>query len=258
MSADAMMTIPSPPPVAPSSRNVGGKSAAETQAMFGAIAGRYDLCNHVLSGAMDLLWRARAAMELRGMQPTHILDMCCGTGDLAFAFGQVAPAHCQILGMDFCRPMLELARRKQATRPHPERYTFRFGDCLAIDLPDRTCDLAAVAFGIRNVTDVRAGLTELKRTLKPGGKLIILEFTEPKNPVVAPLMKGYLKNGLPIVGRVLSGIAGDAYAYLPQSISTFSARHAMHDHFQALNLTAIQVVPMTFGLCTMTVGTKPV
>ncbi|MGH7143620.1 MAG: ubiquinone/menaquinone biosynthesis methyltransferase [Planctomycetota bacterium] len=238
-------------------RNVGGKSAAETQAMFGAIARRYDLCNHALSGGLDLYWRGRAAMELRGMRPRRILDMCCGTGDLSFAFGRVAPADTRIVGMDFCRPMLDLAQAKAVRQPHRERLEFRFGDCLAIDLPDRSCELAAVAFGIRNVTDVAAGLRELIRVLTPGGKLIVLEFTEPKSRVMAPALRQYLKHVLPAIGRGLSGIAGDAYAYLPKSISQFAAAHEMPAHFRAQGLTAVRAVPMTFGLCTMTVGLKP-
>ena len=185
--------------------------------MFGRIAGRYDLLNRVLSCGIDQAWRratVRAARERLGgeLAGRTVVDACCGTGDLSLAF---AREGARVVGVDFTPEMLERAVVKGARQPAP--IVFANGDALGLPVPDDSADVASVAFGIRNVADRVAGFAELARVVRPGGCVLVLEFTTPPGPVLGRLYRLYFTRILPTVGRLVSG-DGDAYSYLPRTV----------------------------------------
>jgi len=195
--------------------------------MFTQIAPRYDLLNHLLSFELDRLWRARAAKCLRPIlrrPDALVLDLCCGTGDLALALGNAGEAR--ILGADFAHAMLVRARMKSQLGPKlsglPPRATIPFFEADALRLPfaDASFDLVASAFGFRNLANYEAGLREIYRVLKPGGTIAILEFAEPPEGFLGDLYRWYFTRVLPGIGWLLSGHES-AYTYLPKSVSRF-------------------------------------
>jgi demethylmenaquinone methyltransferase / 2-methoxy-6-polyprenyl-1,4-benzoquinol methylase len=204
-------------------------SARRVRDMFSDIAPRYDLLNHLLSFSMDNRWRRLTAEKFRRIlrrTDARVLDLCCGTGDLAFAFEvervdviRDSTAHrMPILGCDFAYPMVERARKKARTDSHTAE--FINGDALNMPFPDASFDLVASAFGFRNLANYERGLREIARVLKPGGRIAILEFSEPTNHAMAGMYRFYFKRILPVVGGVISGNRA-AYAYLPSSVSNF-------------------------------------
>lgn len=187
--------------------------------MFESIAPRYDFLNHFLSAGMDLAWRRVTARALRQplARPGSIaLDVCCGTGDLAFALRRVS--HGNIFAADFCLPMLDLARRKR--RSGPPSIFFLAADTLSLPFGDASVDAIASAFGFRNLASYALGLAEMRRVLKPGGSIALLEFSRVQWPVFAPLFRFYFAHVLPWLGTRLSGVAGP-YQYLHDSASRF-------------------------------------
>ena len=187
--------------------------------MFAGIAGRYDLLNHVLSLNIDKRWRRAVSRELSDVLDrgeARILDVACGTGDLAIELA--AKANAQVYGSDFCRPMLELADKKAAAAglhiPLAE------GDALELPFADDSFDAVTIAFGLRNLPNVPGGLRELLRILKPGGRLAVLEFSTPVVPGFGRLFNFYFSHILPRIGGAISGSRG-AYEYLPDSVSKF-------------------------------------
>jgi demethylmenaquinone methyltransferase/2-methoxy-6-polyprenyl-1,4-benzoquinol methylase len=208
--------------------------------MFTEIAPRYDLLNHLLSLQLDRLWRARAAKHLRPLFPgpqitvenhkpvyvwheTSVLDLCCGTGDLAIALNLRYLAR--VIGVDFAHSMLVRARKKSArlhsktlVQLRPIRYVE--ADALRLPFPDGTFDLVTTAFGFRNLANYEAGLREIQRVLKPGGTVAILEFAEPPEGVLGDLYRWYFCKVLPKVGGLISGDQA-AYKYLPKSVARF-------------------------------------
>jgi len=237
-------------------RNAGGKSGAEVREMFSRVARRYDLLNHLLSFGLDILWRRRAAREASGLGTGDCLaDLCTGTGDLAFALHAAAPMA-RIMALDFTPEMVGYGPKK-AARQRVGNVAFGVGDTLALPLKDSCAALASVAFGIRNVADLRGGLRELIRVVRPGGKVVILEFTKPGGWFFGPLYMFYFRHILPAIGRLISATAGDAYKYLPQSVQAFAGPDEMKDHFAALGLCDIRAHAMTFGTVHLYVGIKP-
>ena len=203
-------------------------AARQVREMFSGIAPHYDLLNHLLSLRFDIAWRRRVARRfhtLLARPDAHVLDLCCGTGDLALALTAEAwhtkgSAHAEILGADFAHPMLVRAREKAGARSGGAAPEFVEADALALPFSDETFDLATAAFGLRNLADYRAGLAELHRILHRGGSLAILEFTEPRSALFGRLFGFYFHRVLPRVGGVISGNAG-AYNYLPRSVGRF-------------------------------------
>jgi len=192
--------------------------------MFAGISRRYDFANHLLSGGMDFYWRRALVKSVRKEAPAHIVDLATGSGDVAFAIAQALPgAH--ILGLDFCEPMLDEARLKQKKSPGMENITFQFGDCLNLPCPDNTADVVTISFGLRNLEDRHQGLTEMLRILKPGGLLVILEFTQPAS-WFRPIYYVYLKTILPLLARLATGNRS-AYDYLAGSIESFPTRESL-------------------------------
>jgi demethylmenaquinone methyltransferase / 2-methoxy-6-polyprenyl-1,4-benzoquinol methylase len=195
------------------------EAANLVRAMFGRVARRYDLANHLLSFSIDRYWRAHTARRLRHIlaNPTaRVLDICCGTGDLVVALERLRGAP--VLGSDFCHPMLVSAARKVARgRRHSSLFE---ADALRLPLADQSLDLLTVAFGFRNLANYEAGLTEMRRVLRPGGTAAILEFSQPPHAMFAALYHFYSRRILPWIGGVVSGDRG-AYTYLPESVEKF-------------------------------------
>jgi demethylmenaquinone methyltransferase/2-methoxy-6-polyprenyl-1,4-benzoquinol methylase len=203
-------------------------ASRQVREMFTQIAPRYDLLNHLLSGQLDRLWRARTASRFRPIldrADAIVLDLCCGTGDLAFSLARGSRAR--IIGADFSHAMLVHARRKSgalhsssepmtAAAPMP----FLEADALQLPFADNSFDLITTAFGFRNLANYEAGLREIQRILKPGGSVAILEFTEPPTGLVGNFYRFYFRNILPCVGGLISGDSS-AYTYLPRSVLRF-------------------------------------
>jgi len=220
------------------------KQSSEIQGMFGRIAHRYDLLNRTLSLGRDVGWRRAVARRLEAIDHSLVLDVCTGTGDLALTIGG------GVIGADFCVPMLERARAK-AIRMR-RRLPLCAADALQLPFADGTVDAVTVAFGIRNFADLETGLRELARVLRPGGVLLVLEFSRPRGPL-APLLGWWVRNVPPRVGRVLSGDA-EAYAYLPASVSTFPEGPTLCRALEAAGLVDVTARPLTGGVASLYEG----
>lgn len=237
-------------------RNAGGKSADEVREMFSRVARRYDFLNHFLSMGLDILWRRRAAKEARGLGAGDaIADLCSGTGDLAFALNKAAPGA-RIVALDFTYEMVVYGPKK-AARKKVSGIAFGVGDSLALPLKDNSVAIASVAFGIRNVADLNLGLSEMVRVVRPGGKVLVLEFTKPRGFFFGPLYMFYFKHILPLFGRLIAAAAGDAYKYLPQSVQAFAGPEEMSERMRGLGLVDVRAISMTFGTVHLYVGVKP-
>lgn len=197
------------------------KSGASVRAMFGGIAGSYDLLNHLLSGNQDKRWRRRSVRLLCPRAHETILDACCGTGDLGLEILRQQPA-CRVIGADFTVPMLHLAQHKG---PDGGNGGIRYlaADTLHLPFATEAFHAATVGFGARNFEDTARGVDELKRVLKPGGRLMILEFMRPTNPLIVHGFGLFFKRILPLVGKAISK-HNAAYNYLPASVGGFYSR----------------------------------
>ncbi len=255
--------------------------AARVNKMFSAIAPSYDLNNRLHSMGMDQYWR-RVAVKMAHVQPDdRIIDVACGTGDLTAKFyGEVwyqqrlarrtsiYPDPGQIVGVDFTFEMLQIAAMKgtpfYASRPTWEawqmeakrRIGYVQGDALALPLADRSADILSIAFGIRNVSNWGNAIDEFARVLKPGGRLIILEFSLPTNPVMRAFYNFYFRKIMPITATLISGDKSGAYKYLPESVNTFISRQAMQDRMKTAGFEEIVARPLTFGICVCYKGVK--
>jgi demethylmenaquinone methyltransferase/2-methoxy-6-polyprenyl-1,4-benzoquinol methylase len=206
--------------------------------LFADIAGRYRLVNHLLSGGLDVYWRTVAVRLMRGWEPTIVLDVATGTGDLAMAIRGACPGA-RVVGADFCRPMLDVAQGNGL----PELVV---ADGLGLPFPDQTFDLVTAAFGLRNMASWDKGLSEMARVLKPGGHLLILDFSLPTLPVVRPLYRFYLHRILPVIAGIATGRT-DAYEYLGGSIEKFPSGKAMTALIESCGFQGASAKPLTFG-----------
>lgn len=222
------------------------KSPPRIAGMFDAIAPRYDLLNHVLSLGMDRRWRERA-LDVLGLAPgTRLLDLCTGTADVAIAAARRAPGAA-VVGVDFAGEMLKRGLRKAGEAGVAGRVRLVRGDATRIPIADGTCDAAAIAFGIRNVAEPERALGELARVLRPGARLAILEFGQPRIPGVRTLYAWYFKYLLPLVGRTVSKHRS-AYSYLPASVGTFPPPPEFAAVISRHGFTNVQAVPLTMGI----------
>jgi demethylmenaquinone methyltransferase / 2-methoxy-6-polyprenyl-1,4-benzoquinol methylase len=224
------------------------------RAMFGRIAPRYDLANHVLSLNLDRMWRAQTVRRVRHIlerPDARTLDLCCGTGDLLLALE--AQSAQPVMGSDFCHPMLVAAREKISRR---KRGSPLFeADALHLPLADGALDLITVAFGFRNLADYESGLTEIHRVLKPSGVAAILEFSQPGNTAFGKLYGFYSRKVLPLIGAALSG-SREAYAYLPESIERFPSAEELATRMRAAEFRSVEFIRMTGGTVALHLGTK--
>jgi demethylmenaquinone methyltransferase / 2-methoxy-6-polyprenyl-1,4-benzoquinol methylase len=221
---------------------------AAVNSMFGRIARRYDLANRLLSGGMDVYWRRRLVAAVARQNPAEILDLATGSGDVAFALSRGLPPTARICGMDFCRPMLDEAEQKKSAAG-ATRYaniTFREGDGLALPLADDSFDAVTISFGLRNLADRDRGLREMRRVLRPGGRLFILEFSQPHR-WFRPLYYFYLEKLLPRIAGALTGDRG-AYDYLNCTIADFPHRAALSAEVRAAGFSNVKARGMTFGI----------
>lgn len=224
------------------------------QGMFGRIAGRYDLLNHVLSFNMDRIWRARTVRRVAPILAdpnARILDLCCGTGDVLLALEKQRGKP--VFGADFCHPMLVEANRKIASRKF--RTPLFEGDALDLPIANNSLDLITIAFGFRNFSNYEKGLAELLRVLKPGGTLAILEFSTPQNKSFAAAYNWFSITLLPRIGGVISG-SGDAYTYLPESIRNFPDANGLKAKMEEAGYAGVEFETMTFGTVALHLGKK--
>lgn len=226
------------------------------QSMFAGIAGRYDRANHVLSGGIDWYWRRRLVNAVLRARPGHVVDLATGSGDVALSMRKRLPEHCIITGLDFCEPMLEEARLKQAARGFADaNLSFGFGDCLNLPLPDASADVITIAFGLRNLEDRDRGLREMLRILRPGGTLLVLEFTQP-NAWFRPFYHAYLRHVLP---QLASWLTGDrsAYDYLVGSIHAFPTKESLAAEIRAAGFASVRATGLTGSSVALHQATAP-
>ncbi len=222
--------------------------------MFGRIAGRYDLANRLLSGGRDAAWRRRLVAAALAGAPRDILDLATGSGDVAFALGRKAPAA-RITGADFCRPMLEEAERKKRASGGCANIAFQPADALALPFPSGSFDVVTIAFGLRNLADRARGLSEMRRVLRPGGRLLVLEFSQP-HAWFRPLYLLYLRRILPVfAGRVTGDRA--AYVYLNESIESFPDRPALAAEIAAAGFRRVAARALTLGIVALHEAAAP-
>jgi demethylmenaquinone methyltransferase/2-methoxy-6-polyprenyl-1,4-benzoquinol methylase len=214
--------------------------------MFARIAGRYDLANHLLSGGVDFWWRQLLVRAVYDSHPSDVLDLATGSGDVAFSIVDGLPPEVKVTGMDFCQPMLDEAVIKRASNPHWSGIEFKQGDGLALPLPDHCMDALTISFGLRNMADRHRALTEMRRVLRPGGRVFVLEFSQPYF-WFRPFYYAYLKFVLPIVAGAVTGDRS-AYEYLCGSIEQFPGRAGMAEEIRRAGFTSVRATPFTFGI----------
>ncbi len=235
------------------------KSGQRIRQMFGAIAGWYDFLNHFLSLGIDIWWRKKTVELVPPQGPAPILDVCTGTGDLAIAYWHAAGQMVPVTGTDFTPEMLDRARvkgRKARTDESTATLDFIEADTMQLPLPSDTYQIVSVAFGIRNVTDYKAGVREMVRVCKPGGQVAILEFSRPTNSVLGKLYLFYFRYVLPKLGQWFSKSEQSAYNYLPASVLQFPSGEDFARALTECGLTQVTCRPFTFGICTLYRGVK--
>jgi demethylmenaquinone methyltransferase / 2-methoxy-6-polyprenyl-1,4-benzoquinol methylase len=222
--------------------------------MFADVAPRYDLLNHLLSFQIDRAWRKALRKRLAavlGRPDARVLDVCCGTGDVLFHLEDGAAA--QVLGADFCHPMLVSANRKAASRGREARLIE--ADALELPLADNSLDAISIAFGFRNLANYRAGLAEFYRVLKPGGVLAILEFSHPQGRLMKSSYGFYSKIVMPALGALVSG-SREAYRYLSESIRHFPDADALREMLESGGFTEADFELLTGGIAALHTGRK--
>ena len=229
------------------------EKAARVRAMFDEIAPRYDLLNHLLSLNIDKLWRSLTVREVRDVLEhpgARALDLCCGTGDLSIALEHGSGAR--VVGLDFCAPMLSIARGKSASR---ERIALVQADATGVPFPDASFDVVTIAFGLRNLASVEAGLAEIRRLLRPGGRAAILEFSRPVVPVLRELFAFYFTRILPRIGGAISGSPG-AYSYLPASVEAFPDQRRLKAMMERAGFSQVRYRNLSAGIAALHVGER--
>lgn len=234
------------------------KSNSRVREMFRQIAPRYDLMNHLLSMNVDKYWRSRAVKRLRIGPDFPILDTCTGTGDLAIAIARKSPDSVDVVGSDFCHAMLEIARDKRGPAGSATSdIEFLEADSQALPFQSDTFQCVTVAFGLRNVADTDLGLREMVRVCRPGGQVMVLEFSHPQTIGLRQAYGFYFRNVLPRVGQWFARNDKSAYSYLPESVGQFPDGQALADRMEAAGLEQVKFTPLTFGVATIYEGTKP-
>jgi demethylmenaquinone methyltransferase/2-methoxy-6-polyprenyl-1,4-benzoquinol methylase len=236
------------------------KDAPRIAGMFDAIAGRYDLLNRLLSAGFDRKWRQRAVAALSLTGRETVLDLCTGTADLAIASMTGSHRARRVVGVDFSSAMLEVGGRKIAAHRGSDDRRLPInlvrGDAMRIPLGDSSADAATIGFGIRNVEQPGAACREIVRVLRPGGTLVILEFSLPRIAALRTLYRWYFRRVLPLVGRAISRHPS-AYTYLPESVEAFPSPDEFAAELRGAGFGTVRAIPLTFGIVYMFVAVKP-
>jgi len=232
------------------------KSGSRVCRMFGEIAGRYDLLNHVLSLGVDRRWRRRTVrlVPLSGEGP--VLDVCTGTGDLALAYWRAGRGQIDVVGADFCRPMLRIGEQKSRRAGADSRLSLVEADAQHLPFADDTFQIVSVAFGLRNVSDTDRGLREMVRVCRPGGSVAVLEFSLPEARPFRAAYGWYFRRVLPRIGQALARNRQAAYNYLPESVGEFPQREDLARRMRSAGLAEVRFHPFTFGIAILYVGVK--
>lgn len=218
--------------------------------MFAAIAPKYDLANRLLSGCLDCWWRWRLARRVKSCCPSRVLDLATGSGDMAFEMEKQLSQDVSIIGMDFCEPMLNIAKDKGRHQKPPSRVIFEVGDCQKIELPSDGIDVVTIVFGIRNVEDRPKAFREMYRVLrKAEGVLFIMEFSQPQG-ILKPFYHFYLRQILPILARLITGNRS-AYEYLGGSIEGFLKNEALAQELRDAGFVKIEHHGLSGGIVTI-------
>lgn len=229
------------------------KTGSRIRQMFGEIAGRYDFMNHFLSAGTDVYWRWRTVRMGRPFTDAPLLDVCTGTGDLAFAFRKQLGNDAAVLATDFTHAMLRRAEEKRQDR----HVVFMEADTLSLPFADNVFQVVSVAFGLRNVASTINGLKEMTRVCQAGGKVLVLEFSLPDNRLLSRVYQWYFRNVLPKLGQLLVRNRQAAYEYLPQSVSEFPSGSQLTAIMEEAGLENTSFQKLTGGIATVYVGHKP-
>ena len=227
-----------------------GPDPEAVSAMFGRIARRYDRVNRILTGGIDLRWRRALVRAVAAAEPARVIDLATGSGDVAFALHRALPKDVRILGLDFCRPMLEEAEKKKGRLNNVSNLDFDFGDVLELPIDDGTADAVTISFGLRNLADRALGLKEMRRILNPDtGRLFVLEFTQPAR-WIRPFYLPYLRHVLPRLAGCISGDVS-AYRYLNTSIEGFPPAGEITQEIETAGFREVRARPMTGSIVTL-------
>lgn len=248
--------------------HLSAQKAEKVRGMFAAIAGSYDLNNRVHSFGRDVAWR-NAAVRLAQVKPTDdVLDVACGTGDLTRAFAGTGPRR--VVGLDFTPQMLDIACEKSGVArglrsneapavnrsvTSPTLPEYLDGDAMNLPFPEASFDVVSIAFGLRNVSDPGKALREFRRVLRPGGRVVVLEFDRPRNRLIAWANDLYTARVMPLTATLISRDTSGAYKYLPKSVETFLTREQLAAALREAGFSSVKQTPMTFGVCVCSIGT---
>lgn len=234
--------------------NEGSNKTAQVEEMFDKIAGQYDTMNHLMSLFQDRNWRRSALRSLVDLKPKKLLDIATGTADFAIsAYEELEPS--QIVGVDLSKEMLEVGKKKIEVKGLDKIISLEQGDSMSLRFDDASFDAATVAFGVRNFSDLKKGLSEINRILREGGRAVILELSEPTNPVFKLGYKFYTRCIIPLMAKI---VAKDlrAYEYLPESIAACPQGQEMANLLKECGFTSVKVKTFTFGSCSLYVAQK--
>lgn len=223
--------------------------------MFDNVSPKYDFLNHLLSGGIDFWWRKKAISMLRAEKPQLILDIATGTGDLAVeAVKQLKPE--KVIGVDISEGMLAVGREKMKKLGLENKIELQTGDSEKLQFENNTFDAVIVSFGVRNFENLEKGLTDMCRVTKSGGTCMVMEFSNPKAPVIKQLYNFYNATILPFIGRLVSNDSS-AYSYLPESVKAFPEGENFLKVFEKAGFSQTKCIPLTFGVCSIYIGKKP-
>jgi demethylmenaquinone methyltransferase/2-methoxy-6-polyprenyl-1,4-benzoquinol methylase len=226
----------------------------QVASMFNNISKTYDFLNHFMSLGIDIIWRKKAIKELSTLKPKLILDVATGTGDFAFEAIKILNPE-KIIGVDISEGMLEIARKKIEKRGKSDVYEVRLGDSEKLLFEDNTFDAITVAFGVRNFEFLEKGISDMFRVLKPGGKLVVLEFSKPKVFPIKQLYNFYFHYITPTIGKFFSKDSS-AYSYLPESVAAFPDGQGFVDLMDKVGYKETKFRSLTFGICSIYTGIK--
>jgi demethylmenaquinone methyltransferase/2-methoxy-6-polyprenyl-1,4-benzoquinol methylase len=225
----------------------------QVRSMFDRIAGRYDAMNSLMSAGLHHRWRARTADLASVAAGNRVIDLCCGTGDLAFELKRRVGAEGEVVGLDFSEPMLEIANEKAAETHLP--VSFMHGNALDLPFKDDYFDAATVGFGVRNLSDLDRGIAEMARVVRPGGRVVILEITTPHKQPLSWFYSLWFDEIVPLLGQAAGD--SDAYSYLPESVKRFPEARELAARMDAIGLTSIRYLLLAGGIVAIHAGTVP-